>query len=166
MNDQASRVPPSEPPANAAEALERARFHAQSAAAESAAALAALLDAATLATTGRIALETPAAGLGHGLEALRRWVEPDAVRDGASLLRAVADALDAEISRWEERSRTEPDARGVLRAFLGVRELLWELGVRPSDPTDEPSDAREAPDAPGPRGQTPGPRVQKIAVES
>lgn len=158
MNDDASSVPPTEPPSDVAEALERARNHALSAAAESAAALAALLDAAALATTGRAARETPASGLGQGLEALRRWIEPEAVRDGASLLRAVADALDAEISRWEERSRKEPDARGVLRAFLGVRELLWELGVRPSDHAEEPTEVREAP-------KEPVPRVQKIAVE-
>lgn len=157
MNDDATRIPPHEPPASVEEALAQARFHAQSAAAESAAALAALLDAATLAATGRIAQETPAAGLGQGLEALRRFVEPEAVRDGASLLRTVADALDAEIRRWEERSHTEPDARSVLRAFLGVRELLWELGVRPSE--EEPTDLHE--EAP----KEPVPRVQKIAVE-
>ncbi|MCP3982792.1 MAG: hypothetical protein GY723_00290 [bacterium] len=158
MNDDATRIPPHEPPTSVEEALEQARFHAQSAAAESAAALAALLDAATLAATGRAAHETPAAGLGHGLDALRRWVEPDSVRDGASLLRAVANALDVEIRRWEERSQSEPDARSVLRAFLGLRELLWELGVRPSEQEDDPSDLQEAP-------KEPVPRVQKIAVE-
>jgi hypothetical protein len=43
----------------------------------------------------------------------------------------VAAALDAEIARWEASSRDDPEARAVLRAFLGVREILWEVGLRP-----------------------------------
>ncbi len=160
-DDEAAGIPPEEPPADAQEALRRARSHAQRAAAESAAALAALLDAATLAATGQVAAETPAAGLGEGLTALRRWVEPDAVKDGAALLRTVAEALDAEIGRWEARSRQEPEARSVLRAFLGVRELLWELGVRTSEGEEAPSPAAGEAEPP----KEAPPQVQRIAVE-
>ena len=65
------------------------------------------------------------------------------------LLDGATTALDAEIARWETRSRRDPEARTVLRVFLGLREVLWELGVRESsraesrDPT-----AGEEPDAP------------------
>ncbi|MDZ7632890.1 MAG: hypothetical protein U5K74_16510 [Gemmatimonadaceae bacterium] len=31
----------------------------------------------------------------------------------------------------EMRARHDPEARAVLRAFLGVREILWEFGLRP-----------------------------------
>ena len=39
-------------------------------------------------------------------------------------------ALQVEIDRWEKRSAEDDSARPVLRAFLGLRELLWELGIR------------------------------------
>ena len=54
-----------------------------------------------------------------------------------SIPRALAEprqtAIDAEINRWEQRSRTDPDARLVLRAFLGMRGLLWEVEIRSDD---------------------------------
>lgn len=59
-----------------------------------------------------------------------------ALRDNGSfrLPRALAEplteAVDAEIRRWEERAKDDPDARLVLRAFLGMRELLWEVSTR------------------------------------
>lgn len=144
------------PPTSVEEALQRARDHAQRSAAELAAALSALLDAGALFAAGSVAADTPLGPLQHGLAELRRRIEPDSVRDGASLLRSVAAALDAEIERWEERSQTDPDGRAVLRAFLGVRELLWELGVRreaePPEQADPPHE--EAP-----------PRVQRVAVQ-
>jgi hypothetical protein len=114
------------------EALSRARRHARAAAAEGLEAVRALLDAAALATPG-----VPAGA--HRLLALAS----DALEDLAATLgaedrgareslgRALAEALDAEIARWEARARGDTEARAVLRAFLGLRELLWELGVRP-----------------------------------
>ena len=57
------------------------------------------------------------------------------------------DALDAEIARWETKARQDADARAVLRAFLGVRELLWELGMRPSAPAAEDGQEAAAPRA-------------------
>jgi hypothetical protein len=52
-------------------------------------------------------------------------------------MNAVLQALDQEITRWQERSLTDVEARAVLRTFLGLREILWEFGVRPSE-TSEP----------------------------
>jgi len=134
------------PPASALEALERARQHGRAAAAEALCALHALVDAASLATTG-----TPAEAH-RGLALVARSLDDVASAfgegEGASLLGAVADALDAEIDRWEERAAQDPDARAVLRAYLGVRELLWELGVRrpaaEETGTREPNGARPA----------------------
>ncbi len=139
-----------EPPATVEEALERARLHGQTAAAELAAALSALLDAGALMASGKVASETAAGPLHAGLAEIRRMIEPERIRDGESLLRVVAESLDAEISRWEQRSQEEPEGRAVLRAFLGVRELLWELGVRSGAPGPEPSSGAEAPATPDP----------------
>jgi hypothetical protein len=138
-------------PQRADEALARARDHARAALAEAVLAARCLLDAASLAATG-----VPA----EGHEALRRsalWLDraAAAASDGTSgeaahWLAAVAEALDAEIARWETRSRIDPEARAVLRAFLSVRELLWEFGLRRDPKAPEPA-AR----APRPRTAAP-----------
>lgn len=110
-------------------ALERSRRHARTAISEALACLGALLDAASLATSG-----APADA--HGLLRQLAATLADAAAGlapagkGDELVDTVAAALDDEIARWERRAETDPDARAVLRAFLGVRELLWELGVR------------------------------------
>jgi hypothetical protein len=147
------------PPAPTVEAaLARAGRHARNAASESVAALRALLDAIAIVSGGAPA-ESHAA-----LSGAAEWLETLASQlasgpGDAELTRALADALDAEIARWEERARQDPDARAVLRAFLGVRELLWELGVRPKP---DPSEARRAPDAPKRRGRR---RVERVPVQ-
>ena len=101
----------------------------------------ALLDAAALATSG---LPSDAsrllAPLAQLLESLAQGLAPDSDAVSAPLLAALAEALDAEIARWEARARDDAEARAVLRAFLGVRELLWELGLRRRE---------RAPEAPG-----------------
>jgi len=82
-------------------------------------------------------------GAARWLDSLARGASPETGADLA-LTHALAGALDAEIARWEARAAQDPDARAVLRAFLGVRELLWELGVRPStssQPTPAPEKA-------------------------
>ena len=117
------------------EALERARRHARAAVVEALETARALLDVAAIATGGvpaaahgvlslaAAALERAAAGLGsEGSEA-------------QALVDSLAEALDAEIARWERRADDDPDARAVLRAFLGLRELLWELGIRRANDT-------------------------------
>jgi hypothetical protein len=154
-----ARHGPSDPPESVQEALERAQWHARRALAETLAAARALLDALSLALAGQPSDERRVLGLvARGLDELAAVLgSPD--REG-SLLDSVAAALDAEIARWEERARSDRDARAVLRAYLGLREILWELGVgrRPAEG-----------DAPGARRARPGPHtrrpVQRVEVE-
>ncbi len=70
--------------------------------------------------------------------------------------------LDDEIGRWETRGRDDPEARAVLRAFLGVREILWEFGLRPSraerresGPPEPPRHEPSAPAATNAADETP-----------
>ena len=120
---------PEDPAAALDAALARSREHARAAVSETLSCLRALLDAASLATSGVPAeghglLRQLASALGDAAEGLTPNV------DGNEIVEAVAAALDDEIVRWEVRAEGDPDARAVLRAFLGVRELLWELGIR------------------------------------
>ena len=158
----------------------RARGHARLAAAEGLAAFRALLDAAALATTGE------ASGELRFLGSLARQLDETgaALRAGSAgaeaLVTALAEALEAEIARWQARSAEDPDARAVLRAFLGLRELLWELGVRPRADGEAPAEQPRGTARGGPRGGAaprpraagraseeprPGPRVQRVPVE-
>lgn len=139
-------------PASVEEALRRSALHARNAIAEASLATIALLDAIAIPLTGRPAAETgPDDGLaGRGLSTLARRLGDlaQSVRRAEAplqgeLLAGILGALDAEIARWEERSSRDPDARAVLRAFLGLREILWEFGVR--DRSAGPTPAR--PDA-------------------
>jgi len=151
------------PPAESVEeALQRASTHARKALAEAVAACRALLDVVSL-----LAIDAPApanrrlASLARILDDLTERLAPVAAAPddaSASLLLALADALDEEIARWEERARSDREARAVLRAFLGMREILWELGVRTAPSAPPPaaaprSDTRfDAP--PGPAAAT------------
>jgi hypothetical protein len=125
------------------EALQQALAHTRAAACEGLLAARCLLDAASLALYGepaartgdgageaRLALAAMARGLDE-LATLARGQTAASVPDG--VMQALLGALDAEIGRWEQRSREDRDARGVLRAFLGLREILWEFGVRAAD---------------------------------
>lgn len=120
------------------EALSRASSHARNALSEAVAACRALLDAVSL-----LAIDQPAqsnsrlASLARILENLEARISPagrsaDPVSE--SLLQALAEALDAEITRWEGRASHDREARAVLRAFLGMREILWEMGIRTQAP--------------------------------
>jgi hypothetical protein len=162
------RIPPTTP----AEALAEARAHARRAAAEAAVALRALLDAATLAARGEPAAAGRLAPLAEALEHAAAWLHPEGDRDADAVLRVLADGLDAEIARWEAKSREDPEARSVLRAFLAVREVLWELGSRfaaaaPGEAQEAPAaDTAERPGAtPRARGRRGGRRVERVAVE-
>ena len=157
------RTPPSSP----AEALAEARAHARRAAAEAAAALRALLDAGTLAARGELAAAGRLAPLAEALERLSAWLSPEGESDADAVLRALADGLDAEIARWEAKSREDPEARSVLRAFLAVREVLWELGSRfaatnPAAAEETPAD--DAAERPARRRRARR-RVERVAVE-
>jgi len=157
------RTPPSSP----SEALAEARAHARRAAAEAAAALRALLDAATLAAQGEPAGAGRLAPLAEALEQLSAWLHPESESDADAVLRALAGGLDAEIARWEAKSREDPEARSVLRAFLAVREVLWELGSRFAAKNGAAAEAPPASDA----GERPARRrrsrrrVERVAVE-
>ena len=166
MSHGGSRAGDPDPAAGAATAsvqgaLARAGRHARNAAAEGILAARALLDAVAILQAGTAAEASP------GLAQISRWLErvaagvaPDGAGD-ADLTRALAEALDAEILRWEQRARDDADARAVLRAFLGVRELLWELGVRPAPGGRQEQPASPAPPRRGSRGR----RVQRVTVQ-
>ena len=145
------------------DALSRARGHAQTAVAEALASILALLDAASLASSGELAkanaILAPAT---RALEALRNHLGGED-RESVHLLESIAEALDAEIARWEDRARDDSDARSVLRAFLGSRELLWEFGVRAGEtpPTDTPGRPKKKKTKSGARRK----KVQRITVE-
>ena len=113
------------------EALARARQHGRAAAAEGLAAVQALLEAGALASGRPATGDGSLATLRETLLRVRRWLDPDGGRDGALLLEGVSQALDEEIQRWEEKSKEDPDARTILRAFLAVREVVWEFSARP-----------------------------------
>ena len=151
------------------EALERARLHLERAALEGLEAGRALLEAARQASdpdnrSGR----SLAAEVLHELEmliaALRKHAPIELPRSFSDPLSV---ALEAEIERWERRAHDDPDARTVLRAFLGLRELLWTLGIRPETgrgrseaPRAQPPDSRFREPSPGRRR-----RVERFDVE-
>jgi hypothetical protein len=112
------------------EALARARRHARAAAGEGLEAVRALLDAAALATPGVPAGAQRLLSLASdALEELAATLGAEDRAAQASLGRALNEALDTEIARWEARARDDTEARAVLRAFLGLRELLWEASA-------------------------------------
>lgn len=152
-------------PQTLTEALERARLHGRAAAAESLAMLRALLDAGALASAGTPSEASRVFGpLARLLDELSAQLGDDAQLP-SSVLAAIAEALDVEIARWEQRAREDADARAVLRAFLGLREVLWEFGVRAGG---KASDSDPKPPASGRArrsGARPRRRVQRVRVE-
>lgn len=149
---------------SAAEALARAAHHGRLAIAEGARAAQALLDAASLATGGEPAADGHLLGpLSRTLDALAEQLDAAAGDAAQGLIAAIAESLDAEIARWELRARDDADARAVLRAFLGLRELLWELGVRRPGEGDD-AGSRPARGRPV-RARRARPRVQRVRVE-
>lgn len=116
----------------AEEALHRARTHLQRATLEGLEAARALVQAG-MHTSGlaRATGDSWVEKLQRSLEELIAELrENGSFSLPAVLAEPLAEALEVEIERWELRSSTDPDARVVLRAFLGLRELLWELGMR------------------------------------
>lgn len=147
--------------------FERARDHLGRAALEVLEAARALLDASLRASgLHSVSPDSLAGEIGRSLDALVA-----SLRDGKpfplpiSLTDPLVGALEAEIARWEQRSQTDAASRPVLRAFLGLRELLFELGVR--SPT-EPGSAqapRTRNSEPSPSGRSAKNRVQRFDVE-
>ena len=141
-------------PRTVEEALTRARKHARTALAEAVLAARCVLDATSVGATGVPAeahepLRRAAQWLDRAAQAASGGVDAEAAR----WLANVTEALDAEIARWEARSRVDPDARAVLRAFLSVRELLWEFGLRRGS-EDAQRDAAAPTAPPRPRAAT------------
>ena len=165
-------------PASVEEALARAREHGRAAAGEAALAIRALVDALSLAASGRPSDESRTlAWAAAALDDAARGLGRDAPGP-SSLLGAVAEALDAEIGRWEARAGVDRDARAVLRAYLGLREILWELGLRAPRPAPAAAEAattgarrteaaREAVARPAPpRRTSPPPRgLERVRVD-
>ncbi len=122
-----------------AEALLRARRHARRGVGELILAVRALLDAASLGLSHQPARN-------HALFApLSQILDDWSTTVGGSeddIGTLILDALETEIARWEARSREDEEARSVLRAFLGLREFLWEMGIR-SNPASPPSTSAE-----------------------
>ena len=149
------------------DALARARKHLRQATLEGLQAVQALLDAAGQASglsgaeAGDLAGEISAVleRLLAGLRAEGRFELPRAVAE------PIQAALDREIERWELRSKTDADARPVLRAFLGLRELLWEFGLRPPESAPKPPSHRDPTDAEKPEGPRSRTRVQRFDIE-
>src|SRR5262245_11539000 len=105
-----------------ADAIARARRHAKNAVGEALQAIRALLDAASLAASGAPASSSALFAPVEGwiARASRSLSADGGLGDG--LAEEIAAALEHEIARWEQRARTDDDARPVLRAFLGLRE--------------------------------------------
>ncbi len=148
------------------EAVERAQDHLRNATREGLQAIRALIEA-TLRASGTDEAQVGALA-GEWKRALDAWIE--ALEQGGlselpgTLAEPLFLALDAEIERWEQRSRSDESARPVLRAFLGARELLWELGLRRASRPDEPTGAPAPPGSEG--ASTAGAaRVQRFEVE-
>jgi len=128
-------------PESVDEALAEALAHARKAAEEALLAMRALLDAACIAIHGEPAAldksrahESSAtrlafAGLANGFDSLARRLDTGDLDLPHELVDPLLDAVDREIDRWENRARDDVEARSVLRAFLGLREILWQLGM-------------------------------------
>jgi len=152
------------PPKSVEQALAEAAEHTRNALAEGLLAGRSLLDAASLALRGRPTTNAgqPAASgdaarvlarAAASMEALARQVRASSPDGSRALIEALLGALDSEIMRWEDKARQDPDARAVLRAFLGLRELLWELGMRPAGTGGSPG-------SPGPTAPDEGRRAR------
>jgi len=165
-----------------AQALARARRHGRTAAAEALAMLRALIEAASITAGGRPSEASRLFGpISKLLDGFAEELAHGTGGRSSEFLASIAAAIDAEIAHWEERARDDTEARTVLRAFLGLREVLWEIGVKPSATPSSPpataSDRRpDRPDShrgaspkrgerPDARKSRPGPRVQRVPVQ-
>jgi hypothetical protein len=141
------------PENEAPDPLLRARKHLRRATLEGFEAASALLEAALRASARYPAAPDSLVGevLGTLDQLIARARQGGEFHLPEALTSPLSQAIDAEIARWEKRSQTDSDARPVLRAFLGLRELLWEFGVRGSETGDAPKErspgARTTPQA-------------------
>ena len=118
------------------EALERSLQHAGLALSEGVLAARALLDVASLGISGESAEDRPnLAEFARTLDQIADALAGKSPSLRAAILGVLLDAIESEIARWEVRSNSDEDARSVLRAFIGLREILWEMGIRRDPPT-------------------------------
>ena len=130
QRDRGLRSPP--PPDTIEQALARSLQHARNSASEALMATRALMDALSilLANEPVVRHAQPNSPIANLAGAIERWAgtlrgpEPDRSSPG---LPEVLRALETEIDRWALRAQTDPNARTVLHAFLGMREILWEF---------------------------------------
>ncbi len=158
------------------EAFEHALDHAQRAAAEGVGGARALLDAASIGVLGAPADTNRSLGeLANLLDQLERTLLGEAPSFRSAAINTVLGAVDREIQRWETKSADDPDARAVLRIFLGMREVLWELGMRPPQKTNQRAKTRTSNNAGRAAPRTPADssrsrtkrdsRVQRIPIQ-
>jgi len=136
-------VDPPEAEESPAEALLRARRHARRGVGELVLAVRALLDAAALGLSHQPARN-------HALFAplsqiLDDWAEKMGGGSEDDIGALILDALETEIARWESLSRQDEESRSVLRAFLGLREFLWEMGIRAKNAAPPPTSTEKNP---------------------
>jgi hypothetical protein len=109
------------------QALERAMGHASVALSEGVASARALLDAASL-----IVSELPAeaqpnlAELARALDQVSEALSGNSPSLRATATHALLETIDSEIARWEVKSRSDDDARSVLRVFMSLREAVGD----------------------------------------
>ncbi len=155
------------------QAFDRALQHAQLAMAEGVAGARALLDVASIGVLGEPAQShRNLAELARTLDQIEAALSSEAPSFRNAALSTLLGAVDREVTRWEVRSQRDPEARAVLRAFLGMREVLWELGVRKPEPQERDSsrrrprsDGRSTSHNPADRAQRRSSRVQRIKIQ-
>ncbi|HIF96740.1 MAG TPA: hypothetical protein EYQ54_06905 [Myxococcales bacterium] len=120
------------PPDTVEQALARSLQHARNSASQALLATRALMDALSILLADEPVVRHAQANspIANVAEAIERWAdtlqgpEPNHSSSG---LPAVLHALEAEIDRWEMRAQSDSNARTVLHAFLGIRDILWEF---------------------------------------
>ena len=146
-------------------ALERARAHLRKSMLEGLEGIRALLEAAVHASGGAMPTTDSLTG------ALQTQIEEliSTLRHSASfamprvVVEPLSEAVEAEIRRWEERAKNDPDARLVLRAFLGMRELIWEFSNHRAGTRDQAGkETKHSPPKATPKARD---RVQRFDVE-
>lgn len=122
------------------EALARGLQHARNSASEALLAARALMDALSILLADQPVERhaEPSSPIAQVAEAIERWARTlrgPSEAPGSPGLPEILEAVEIEIARWQARARKDADARTVLRAFLGVREILWEFGEQPAPRT-------------------------------
>ncbi len=132
LMDRNRELPSRPAPDTVEEALALSLQHARNSASEALMAARMLMDALSILLANEPVVRHAQADspIAKMAEAIERWAgslrgpEP---ASPSSDLPAVLEALEIEIGRWEIRARQDANARTVLHAFLGMREIMWEF---------------------------------------